>query len=148
MSIYIPKMKAPYVPIPPSKRKRPKWVPAPEGLIDAWRVSMHRSGVQWTLLGFYSNEDAAYAKADQEWERVPMDCTSGVRVEHKAALEIKGRLHMVNILPFKFLDEPLVDLEKPAPEERFLKDFVNNEVSTQELFENFRAKMKAHNDKV
>lgn len=149
------KSNLPYTPTPPSKRKRPKWKPVQEGLIDAWRLSYHRNGTQWTLIGCYRSEEQAYAIADDLWEAGFGGSYSrnSIRVEHKAAIGINGKLYLVNILPFVFEDTEVTTFEfypqsktdkkeEPSEEtteekkaEKFLRDFVNNEVPTQKLFD-------------
>ncbi len=90
----------------PSQRTRPKWVKAPQGLIDIWRVSHRDANDRWTVVGIFKIEDAAYKAADYHWDRLGIHLRRSVSVDHKAAIEVNKKFYVVNILPFKFTEPP------------------------------------------
>jgi hypothetical protein len=93
---------------PPSKRKRPHWVSVPPPLIDLWRVFYNNAG-KYTLICFCFDVDQAYAEADKVWERLSMNEKSSVRIDHKGALVIQGKVYLVNVLPIKVMAPPSED---------------------------------------
>ena len=89
---------------PPSTRRRPKWLKIPEGLINLWRLSHHEGNNVWRVDGIFKGEEAAYAKADEIWA-VNRSRSCPIRVEHKAGIEINGKLYVVNVIPVVCADE-------------------------------------------
>lgn len=106
MDMTVPKQlraaKGSFIAVPPSQRPRPRRVATPPGMIDVWRVSHHTTGDRWELAGFYKKEENAWVRADEIWKRGD---SRGLRVEHKAGIDVNGKMYLVNVLPIKFKDE-------------------------------------------
>jgi hypothetical protein len=82
---------------------------APHGLIDIWRITRKDSNDKWLVVGAFRTEEAAYQAADSLWERLGIYIRKSITVEHKAAIEIKKKFYVVNVLPFKFTEPEPVD---------------------------------------
>lgn len=128
-------------PLPPSKRKRPKIVQVPKGMIHIWRVSHFKptkvGSATWDLFGIFSDEETAYEAADNLWNNLGSYERRSIRVEHKAALHINGKYYLVNVLPFKFKDIPKEDISEDTKDEEFLVDFCRSDIPTDKLFNDY-----------
>lgn len=97
----------------PSANKTKYRREVPPGCVSIFRISQW-SGSRAVYHGSYRNEDEAYQVADDLWKQalgpyrreVSVLQNTKVHVEHKAAIEIDGRFHIVNIDPIKFSEPP------------------------------------------
>ncbi len=90
--------------LPPSQRRYAKHMEVPDGCIDVWRVNAVRVGGQTTIDSQWIDRDLCMARADVLWKKTTEKGTRKehihIYVEHKAAMKIGEKYHIVNIPSF------------------------------------------------
>ncbi len=118
----------------PSMRRRPGWAKCLEGMIDVWRVSHRTQGDHYEFAGYYAKEGNAWLKADEMYKEGKR---AGLRVEHKAGINVNGKLFLVNIKPIQLSDsskEPnTADYNEGVAAERFIADFIGSDKPTSQI---------------
>jgi hypothetical protein len=94
---------------PPSQRKYAKHMRVPEGCVDVWRVNTVSYSGPTMIDSQWFDRDQGMARADDAWHKM-MDVIKNkgykwtnvihVYVEHKAAMKIGEKFHIVNIPSF------------------------------------------------
>lgn len=102
---------------PPSQRKYVKHMRVPDGCVDIWRVNAVQVGGQTEIDSQWFDRDLCMARADSLWDKTVGKFSRHkkhvhVYVEHKAAMKIGGKFHIVNIPSFT----PSDSFEKPLTE--------------------------------
>lgn len=105
--------------LPPSKRKYVNHMKVPPGCVDIWRINVGR-GHTVQLHSQWLDRDFCMEKADILWNEIQTRNYHGnhVYVEHKAAIKIGDKWHIINIPSFKPEDEPMREHMNPLPEEQ------------------------------
>jgi hypothetical protein len=91
----------------PSHSRPKKLMAVPPGTISVFRVSTVVTGSKarsWAMHGIYKDADEAYTEADTI-QRDSKWLGTVVKVEHKAAIELDGKLYMIYLNPIKLNDD-------------------------------------------
>lgn len=95
--------------LPPSQRKYAQHMKAPEGCVDVWRINAVGTGGQMMINSQWFDRAKCMKKADELWAESITNSRHKsilhVYVEHKAAIMIDGKYHIVNIPSFTPADD-------------------------------------------
>ena len=85
--------------LPPSKRSYPNHVKIPDGCVDVWRVNVINDFGHYLINSTWLSRDLCMKRADGIYENIRHG--GHVYVEHKAAMKLGDKWHIVNITGFR-----------------------------------------------
>lgn len=115
---------------PPSLRHYARHMSVPPGCLDLWRINVADGG-SVIIHSQWLNRDLAMDKADSVWRDIATRNVkwAHVYVEHKAAIRLGEKLHVINIPSFKPADAPNTEtslqgkMENDPDYQRWLAEF-------------------------
>lgn len=97
--------------IRPSERLRTPHLRSPKGCLDVWEIRIRNLKARNTYqtLAIVEEESFAYELADEYWNKQRQDRhgNTDVWVNHRSAILIEGKYHIVNKPSFKIQSRPL-----------------------------------------
>lgn len=107
----------------PSQRKYAEHMKVSAGCVDVWRINIVQHG-RVSIHSQWRDRAKCMERADELHKRTLLYYMDRqnlqlVYVEHKAAIEIDGKFHIVNIPTFKFADELTPDRQHDSVRHAF-----------------------------